>query len=217
MLSSACIAATCSFLSARSIHQQLTAVSDKPWGGVFEAATDARVEEFTESVSFDRRLYAHDIRGSIAHAQMLAEVGLLTADECEQIDRGPGRRSARRSPPGKFAFQRELEDIHMHIERALIERIGDVGRKLHTGRSRNDQVSTDLRLWVRDAIDAHRRAAGRPAAGVRRPLRRRRRRHPARLHAPAAGPAGAGHPLLAGLLREVRSATASGWPIAAAA
>jgi argininosuccinate lyase len=128
-------------------------VSDKPWGGVFESATDERVEEFTQSVSFDRRLYAHDIRGSIAHARMLAEVGILTDEEREQITSGLtsiGDQIA----ADKFPFKRELEDVHMNIERALVERIGDVGRKLHTGRSRNDQVSTDFRLWVRDELDA---------------------------------------------------------------
>ena len=127
-------------------------MAEKAWGGVFDEATDRRVEQFTESVSFDRRLYAHDIGGSIAHAQMLAKVGLLTDDECRQIEQGL-REIRREIEQGRFPFRIELEDIHMHIERALIERIGDVGRKLHTGRSRNDQVSTDLRLWVRDAID----------------------------------------------------------------
>ena len=117
----------------------------------------------------------------------------------------PRSRSARRLSRASFQFRTELEDIHMHIERALIERLGDVGRKLHTGRSRNDQVSTDLRLWVRDAIDESTPARLDAAAGVRRPLRTRRRRHPARLHAPAARPAGARRPLLAGLLREARA------------
>jgi argininosuccinate lyase len=127
-------------------------VAEKAWGGVFDEATDRRVEEFTESVSFDRRLYAQDIAGSIAHTQMLAKVGLLTADECRAIEQGlAGIRQE--IEQGVFPFRIEMEDIHMHIERALIERIGDAGRKLHTARSRNDQVSTDLRLWVRDAID----------------------------------------------------------------
>jgi argininosuccinate lyase len=125
---------------------------EKPWGGVFDSATDRRVEKFTESISFDQRLYAHDIQGSIAHAQMLAQVGLLTADECREIEAGLAEIKAE-IEAGRFPFRLELEDIHMHIERALIERTGDVGRKLHTGRSRNDQVSTDLRLWTRDAID----------------------------------------------------------------
>ncbi|MBN2295366.1 MAG: argininosuccinate lyase [Pirellulales bacterium] len=124
----------------------------KAWGGVFDEATDRRVEEFTESISFDRRLYKHDITGSIAHAQMLAKVGLISTDECQQIEQGLMEIRAE-IEQGSFGFSIELEDIHMHIERALIERIGDTGRKLHTGRSRNDQVSTDLRLWVRESID----------------------------------------------------------------
>lgn len=127
-------------------------MSDKPWGGVFNEATDRRVEKFTESVSFDRRLYAHDIRGSMAHAQMLAKVELITDDECCQIVQALGD-IRQQIEQGRFSFSAELEDVHMHIERALADRLGDVGRKLHTARSRNDQVSTDLRLWVRDAID----------------------------------------------------------------
>ncbi len=121
--------------------------------GVFQHATDARVERFTESVSFDRRLYAHDIAGSMAHAQMLATVGLLTDAECQQLIEALAeiRDEIARN---EFPLRVELEDIHMHIEQALIERLGDVGRKLHTGRSRNDQVATDLRLYCRDAVDA---------------------------------------------------------------
>lgn len=110
------------------------------------------MEQFTESVSFDYRLYAHDIQGSIAHAQMLAQVGLLTTQEAQQIEITLGEIGAEITA-SKMPFRIELEDIHMHIEQALIERLGDVGRKLHTARSRNDQVSTDLRLWTRDAID----------------------------------------------------------------
>jgi argininosuccinate lyase len=126
-------------------------VAEKAWGGVFDQATDRRVEEFTESVSFDRRLYAQDIEGSIAHAQMLAKVGLLTSDECCQIEQSLGD-IRQEIEQGHFPYSSELEDIHMHVERALVDRLGDTGRKLHTARSRNDQVSTDLRLWVRDAI-----------------------------------------------------------------
>jgi argininosuccinate lyase len=127
-------------------------LADKAWSGVFEQATDRRVEQFSESISFDHRLYAQDIRCSIAHAQMLAQVGLITADECRQIEQGL-EAIRQEIEQGKFPFRTELEDIHMHVEKALIERTGDVGRKLHTARSRNDQVSTDLRVWVRDAID----------------------------------------------------------------
>src|SRR5436305_9032987 len=127
-------------------------MSQKTWGGRFSGATDTRVETFTESISFDRRLYRHDTRASQAQARMLAEVGLLGAEEATRIadaleDIG------RDIEAGRFAFSAALEDIHTHIERALIERLGDVGRKLHTGRSRNDQVVTDVKLWVRDAID----------------------------------------------------------------
>ncbi len=127
-------------------------MAEKAWSGVFDEATDRRVEEFTQSVSFDRRLYAHDIRASIAHAQMLAKVGLISQDECRQIERAL-EEIRLEIEQDKFPFRSELEDIHMHVERALIERIGDVGRKLHTARSRNDQVATDMRLWVREAID----------------------------------------------------------------
>jgi argininosuccinate lyase len=128
-------------------------LSDKPWGGVFDQAMDQRVEKFTESVSFDRRLYAHDIRGSIAHANMLSKVGILTDEERHQIVTGL-EQIGEEIAAGRFQFRQELEDIHMNVERTLIERIGDTGRKLHTGRSRNDQISNDIRLWVRDEIDA---------------------------------------------------------------
>lgn len=124
----------------------------KAWGGRFQQATDPRVEAFTESISFDHRLYEVDIRGSKAHATMLAAVGLISESDrdliCSTLDEIGSEITA-----GKFPFSAELEDIHMHIESALIARVGDIGRRLHTGRSRNDQVSTDLKLYVRDAID----------------------------------------------------------------
>lgn len=120
--------------------------------GVFQAATDKRLEAFSESISFDHRLYAHDIRGSIAHAQMLSRQGLLTADEAAQIE-STLLEIQSTIERGEMQFRPELEDIHMHIEQALIERLGDTGRKLHTARSRNDQVNTDVRLWTRDALD----------------------------------------------------------------
>ena len=127
-------------------------MSQKQWGGRFDGTTDARVEAFTESISFDRRLYRHDIIVSLAHAKMLAEVGLVTASEasqiCSALDEIRGEIEA-----GNMEFSISLEDIHTHIEKALIARLGDTGRKLHTGRSRNDQVATDVKLWVRDAID----------------------------------------------------------------
>lgn len=120
--------------------------------GVFQAATDKRLEAFSESISFDHRLYEQDIRGSLAHARMLCRQQLLSADELTQIETALGEIRGLLDR-GELPLRPELEDIHMHIEQALIERLGDVGRKLHTARSRNDQVSTDLRLWTRDALD----------------------------------------------------------------
>jgi argininosuccinate lyase len=127
-------------------------VSSPSRSGVFRDSADRRVEAFTESISFDHRLYAHDIAGSIAHAQMLAQVGLLSQAECRQIQQALAD-IGQLLDRGELPLRHELEDIHMHVEQALIERLGDVGRKLHTGRSRNDQVATDLRLWSRAAID----------------------------------------------------------------
>lgn len=127
-------------------------MASKPWGGRFDATTDRRVEVFTESISFDQRLFRHDILGSRAHAKMLAHVGLLTDEEFQRIDLGLHEIQTE-IEAGRFPFVLEREDVHMHIEAALTEALGDVGRKLHTGRSRNDQVSTDVRLWTRDAID----------------------------------------------------------------
>jgi argininosuccinate lyase len=120
--------------------------------GVFGEAPNRLVEQFTESVSFDHRLYAQDVAGSIAHSQMLAAKGVISAAEQQQIEQGLLEIRAE-IEAGDFELRTELEDIHMHIEQALINRLGDVGRKLHSGRSRNDQVATDFRLWVRDAID----------------------------------------------------------------
>ena len=123
----------------------------KAWGGRFQQQTDPRVERFTESISFDHRLAAVDVLGSQAHARMLAKVGLLPPQECEQIVSALDQILAQ-IERGELPFRQELEDIHMHIETALIDRIGDVGRKLHTARSRNDQISNDLKLYVREAI-----------------------------------------------------------------
>jgi len=124
----------------------------KTWGGRFTGETDNRVELFTESISFDQRLYREDITASQAHARMLAHVGLLTSDEAEMIVLALGDIQGE-IERGEFAYSIKLEDIHTHIEQALIQRLGDVGRKLHTGRSRNDQVITDVKLWTRSAID----------------------------------------------------------------
>src|SRR5438552_6008961 len=141
-------------------------MSHKTWGGRFSGDTDNRVEAFTESISFDRRLYRHDVVASQAHARMLAEVGLLTREEAERVVTALDA-IAGEIERGEFPFSVKLEDIHTHIERALTDRLGDLGRKLHAARSRNDQVVTDVKLWVRDAIDAlDRRLQGLQAALV---------------------------------------------------
>ena len=125
---------------------------NKLWGGRFTEATDAFVQRFTASVDFDRRLFQQDIDGSVAHARMLAKVGILTADEVLLIL--DGLESIRQDiVDDKFEWSVALEDVHMNIEAALTSRIGGVGKKLHTGRSRNDQVATDIRLYVRCEID----------------------------------------------------------------
>ena len=124
---------------------------NKPWGGRFTKQTAASVESFTESVSFDWRLYKYDIEGSIAHATMLARCKLITEKEKDAIVKGLNEILSE-IQSGKFEFKESLEDVHMNIESALIERIGEAGKKLHTARSRNDQVALDLRLWTRDQI-----------------------------------------------------------------
>jgi argininosuccinate lyase len=126
---------------------------DKLWGGRFSEPTDAFVERFTASVTFDQRMYAADIRGSIAHATMLAKVGILTDKEKQQIIDGLTA-IKEEIEAGKFEWSIKLEDVHMNIESRLTDRIGLTGKKLHTGRSRNDQVATDIRLFVRDEFDA---------------------------------------------------------------
>jgi argininosuccinate lyase len=146
------VALACYKTRCQSQHRRATVTQQKTWGGRFSGDTDSRVEAFTESISFDKRLYPYDIVGSQAHARMLGEVGLLTAQEAEQIVAVLDQIQLE-IHRGQFAFSTKLEDIHTHIEQALIQRLGDVGRKLHTGRSRNDQVVTDVKLWTRDAID----------------------------------------------------------------
>jgi len=124
----------------------------KPWAGRFTEPTDAFVERFTASVGFDQRLYHHDINGSLAHAQMLSKVGVLTEAEFQDIQQAlEDIRSD--IAEGQFEWSVTLEDVHMNIEAKLTEKIGITGKKLHTGRSRNDQVATDIRLYLRDEID----------------------------------------------------------------
>ncbi len=124
----------------------------KPWSGRFNEPTDAFVEAFTASVDFDRRLYRYDIQGSIAHATMLARAGILSAAERDEIISGL-EAVCEQIEHGEFQWSVALEDVHMNIESALTQRIGNTGKKLHTGRSRNDQVATDIRLYMRDEIE----------------------------------------------------------------
>jgi argininosuccinate lyase len=128
-------------------------MSDKKlWSGRFSEPTDAFVEAFTASVEFDQRLYRYDIQGSIAHATMLARAGILSTTERDSIIAGL-ERIREQIESGEFDWSVELEDVHMNVEARLTSAIGDAGKKLHTGRSRNDQVATDVRLYLRDEIE----------------------------------------------------------------
>lgn len=124
----------------------------KPWAGRFNEPTDAFVEAFTASIGFDKRMYKQDIAGSIAHARMLSKVGVLAGEECDLIVSGLQSILAE-IEAGNMIWSTALEDVHMNIEARLTDEIGNVGKKLHTGRSRNDQVATDIRLYLRDEID----------------------------------------------------------------
>ncbi len=131
--------------------QSKTEKVKKPWGGRFSGGTSKAVEAFTESISFDKRLWKYDIEGSIAHSRMLGKQGIIPKKDSRLIIDGLTR-IASRIEEGRFVFRQELEDIHMNIETALIEDIGPAGGKLHTARSRNDQVALDLRLYLRDEV-----------------------------------------------------------------
>ena len=134
-------------------------MSEKLWAGRFTQPTDAFVEEFTASINFDRRMYRYDILGSVTHARMLARQGIISEDEAETIVQGLEGILVE-IEAGDFEFTVAREDIHMNIEARLIEKIGAVGGKLHTARSRNDQVALDVRLYLRDEIDAIAQALG---------------------------------------------------------
>nr|MDA8112245.1 lyase family protein [Nitrospiraceae bacterium] len=136
----------------------------KPWGGGFSEPTDRDVEAFTESISFDRRLYREDIEGSRAHARMLRRIGLLTEEELGQILSGLDKVAAEFAD-GSLPIRIEWEDVHMHVEKRLVHHAGPAGLKIHTARSRNDQVALDLRLYVR-------REAGELSKSVEALLRR---------------------------------------------
>ena len=182
-------------------------MSDKPdlpdakanmqWGGRFAAGPSVVMQEINASIGFDRKMWRQDIRGSLAHAAMLAKMGIIAPADEGEIRRGLDEIAAE-IEAGQFPFDAALEDIHMNIEARLAARVGEAGKRLHTGRSRNDQVATDFRLWVRDAIDGldgqiadvMRALAGRAAQHAADPM-------PGFTHLQTAQPVTFGHHLLA--------------------
>src|SRR5512145_1226273 len=122
------------------------------WSGRFTEPVDDLVKRYTASVGFDRRLAQFDIQGSLAHARMLHAVGVLSAQDLADIERGMAQIGADIAA-GRFDWSLDLEDVHLNIEKRLTDLVGEAGKRLHTGRSRNDQVATDVRLWLRSAID----------------------------------------------------------------
>ncbi len=172
-------------------------MSNKMWGGRFASGPDALMEEINSSIDFDRHLYRQDIAASKAHAEMLAKQGIIATDDAKKIAHGLDTILSE-IEAGKFAFSRALEDIHLNIESRLSELIGEAAGRLHTARSRNDQVATDFRLWVRDTIDALDKAL----SGYQRALAEKALAHagtvmPGFTHMQTAQPVTFGHHLLA--------------------
>jgi argininosuccinate lyase len=167
------------------------------WSGRFKEPVDEQVKRFTASVAFDRRLAKYDIEGSLAQARMLAAAGILPRRDLAAIERGLGR-VRREIEAGRFEWSLDAEDVHLNIERRLIALVGDAGKRLHTARSRNDQVATDLRLWLRDEIDQ----IVKRIVALERALLEQARRHaglvmPGFTHLQVAQPVTFGHHLLA--------------------
>ena len=148
-------------------------MSNRMWGGRFASGPAEIMEEINASIGFDKRLAPQDIRGSLAHVAMLGAAGILPADDVAAIEDGLKAVARRDRGAARFVFQRELEDIHMNVESRLTEIVGPAAGRLHTARSRNDQVATDMKLWVRDTLDAPRRARP-PTCSGRWPRRRSR-------------------------------------------
>ena len=172
-------------------------MNNKMWGGRFASGPGAIMEEINASIDFDRHLYRQDIAASKAHAGMLAKQGIITADDAKKIAHGLDTILSE-IEAGKFSFKRALEDIHMNVEDRLGELIGEAAGRLHTARSRNDQVATDFRLWMRDTIDALDAAL----AGFQRALADKALAHagtvmPGLTHMQTAQPVTFGHHLLA--------------------
>src|SRR6202521_5910490 len=172
-------------------------MSNKMWGGRFGSGPDALMEEINASIDFDRRLYRQDIAASKAHADMLAHQAIITPDDAARIAHGLDTILSE-SEGGKFPFKRALEDIHMNVEARLAKLIGPAAGRLHTARSRNDQVATDFRLWVRDAVDALDAAlAGYQHALAEKALKHAASVMPGFTHLQPAQPVTFGHHLLA--------------------
>ena len=140
-------------LPADASAAPLAAHAAYTWAGRFSEPMSELVKRYTASVNFDRRLWRQDIRGSLAHARMLARQRIISAADLADIERGMAQIAAE-IESGDFVWSLDLEDVHLNIEKRLTALIGDAGKRLHTGRSRNDQVATDIRLWLRDTIDA---------------------------------------------------------------
>ncbi|MEX1082737.1 MAG: argininosuccinate lyase, partial [Xanthobacteraceae bacterium] len=172
-------------------------MSNKMWGGRFASGPDAIMEEINASIEFDRHLFREDILASKAHAAMLAKQGIITAEDADKISQGLDKILSE-IEAGNFSFKRALEDIHMNVESRLAELIGPAAGRLHTARSRNDQVATDLRLWMRGAVDD----ADRALAAYQRTLAEKAMEHaatvmPGLTHLQTAQPVTFGHHLLA--------------------
>jgi argininosuccinate lyase len=180
-----------------STEQRRNTQANAAWGGRFENGPSVIMQDINNSIGFDRKMWRQDIQGSRAHAAMLARAGIIGAADAQAITAGLDGIAAE-IEAGRFPFVDELEDIHMNIEARLTERIGEAGKRLHTGRSRNDQVATDFRLWVRDAVDG----IDAQVADVMRALADRAAEHaadpmPGFTHLQTAQPVTIGHHLLA--------------------
>jgi argininosuccinate lyase len=179
------------------VPKKQTPSKQSRWSGRFREPVDEQVKRFTASVGFDRRLAKYDIEGSLAHARMLAACGILSRRDLAAIERGLAR-VRREIDAGSFAWSLDAEDVHLNIERRLTALVGDAGKRLHTARSRNDQVATDLRLWLRDEIDRILKLL----VALQRALLDQARRHaalvmPGYTHLQVAQPVTFGHHLLA--------------------
>ena len=176
------------------------------WSGRFSEPVDELVKRYTASVGFDQRLAEFDIQGSLAHARMLHSGRRAVGRRTWRTSSAAWRRSCEEIHAGRFQWSLDLEDVHLNIEKRLTDLVGDAGKRLHTGRSRNDQVATDVRLWLRAAIDEHRRADPRAAdcGWSTWPSTHADTVMPG-LHPSAGGPAGELRPSPAGLLRDAQA------------